>query len=114
MRKVVFFLKSNFTFERYPYLTVLSNVFLGYSFGRIVITPGDELSNSLLIKVLLILGTGLFFKYLFCLRRAFTGVTRTIDRKIRPLLREALLCAGLNALIFLIALSFFFYKSLYL
>ena len=100
--------------DRVPYLTILSNVFLGFAFGRIVVMPAEELIGSVFIKMFLIIGTCLFFSYLLFTRKAARGITCCPSGKIRPFLRESLLCAAVNGLIFLLSLSLFFFKSYYL
>jgi hypothetical protein len=107
-------MRFNFRFEKFPYLTFLSNIFLGFALGKIIISPGDELPKNILIKVLLIIGACLFWNYLLCVRKAGRGITRNIHGRMRPLFREALLCAYLNASIFIISMSLFFFKLLYL
>ena len=99
--------------DRVPYLTILSNVFLGFAFGRMVVTPAEELVGSLPIKVFLIVGTCLFFSYLLSTRKAARGITCCPSGKLRPVLRELRLCAATNAFIFLLSMSLFFFKSQY-
>jgi hypothetical protein len=111
MRAIISFLRMPFSFEKFPYLTILSNSFLGYALGSILITPGEEVTQSVVIKVLLIVGTCFFANYLVCLRKAASGITRSIKGKLRPFLKEAFLCAALNAAVLLISLSLFFLKS---
>ncbi len=100
--------------DRVPYLTILSNIFLGFAFGRIIMTPAEELIESIPIKVFLIIGTCLLFNYLLCVRKAAKGITCCASGKIRPLLRELFICAAVNGFIFLLSLSVFFFKSRYL
>ncbi len=111
MRTVIAFLSVYFSFEKFPYLTVISNAFLGYALGSILITPGNEMTESVVIKGLLIVGTCFFANYLVCLRKAASGITRSIKGKIRPFLKEAFLCAALNAAVLFISLSLFFLKA---
>ena len=110
-QKILSFIRPEVTPDRFPYLTILSNVFLGFAFGRIVTMPAGELIESVSVKVFLIIGTCLFFNYLLCARKAVKGITRSPGGKIRPFLREVLLCAAVNAFIFLLSLSLFFFKS---
>ena len=114
MQKIIALIRANITFNKFPYLTMASNVFFGLAFGKIIVSPAEDLAESTLIKVFLIIGTCLFFHYLVCVRKVAKGITRNTDRKIRPFLREVFLCSALNALIFVFALCLFFYKSLYL
>ncbi len=114
VQKVISLIRATITPDRFPYLTLFSNIFLGFAFGRIIVTPAGELTESILIKVFLIIGTCLFFNYLLCIRKATKGITRSPAGKVRPLLRELCLCAALNGFMFLSSLSFFFFKSLYL
>ncbi len=111
MRTILSSMKSNLSFEKFPYLTILSNVFLGYALGSMLITPGDEITKSLVIKVLLIIGTCFFANYLMCLRKAARGITRSIQGKLRPFLKEAFLCAALNAAVLFVSLTLFILKS---
>jgi hypothetical protein len=111
MKYIIYSLKKNLTFDNFPYLTILANLFLGYALGRIFMTPGGELGESLLTKVFLVIGTCFFFNYLLCLRKAFTGIIRNANGRLRPFLRDAVACAGLNALIFVLATTLFFLKS---
>jgi hypothetical protein len=111
MQNIIYSLKRTLSFDNFPLLTVLANVFLGFALGKILVTPGDGLGGNLLIKVFLIVGTCLFANYLVCLRKAFTGINRTTNGKLRPLLRDALHCAILNGCIFLLCVSLFFIKS---
>jgi hypothetical protein len=111
MKNIIDSLKKNLTFNNFPYLTILANVFLGYALGRIFMTPGGELGESMLTKAFLIIGTCFFFNYLLCLRKAFLGIIRNANGKLRPFLREAMLCAGLNAFIFVLSITLFFVKS---
>jgi hypothetical protein len=113
-QKILSFIRPEIAPDRFPYLTILSNVFLGFAFGRIVVMPAEELIESVSIKVLLIIGTCLFFNYVLCVRKAAKGITCSPSGKIRPFLREVLLCAATNAFIFLLSLSLFFFKSRYL
>ncbi len=113
-RKILSFIRPEIAPGRFPYLTILSNVFLGFAFGRIVIMPAEELIESISIKALLIIGTCLFFNYLLCVRKTAKDVTCSPSGKIRPFLREVLLCAAINAIIFLLSLSLFFFKCYYL
>ncbi len=113
-QKILPFIRPEITPDRFPYLTILSNVFLGFAFGRIVMMPAADLIESVSVKIFLIVGTCLFFNYLLCARKAAKGINRTPGGKIRPFLREVLLCAAVNAFIFVLATSLFFFKSLYL
>ena len=113
-QKILSFIRPEITPDRFPYLTILSNVFLGFAFGRIVMMSAEELIESVSIRVFLIIGTCLFFNYLLCARKAAKGVTCSPSGKIRPFLREVLLCAAMNAFILLLSLSLFFFKSRYL
>jgi hypothetical protein len=113
-QKIISLIRAKITPDRLPYLTFLSNVFLGFAFGRIVVMPAEELIDSISIKVFLIIGTCLFFNYLLCTRKAAKGVSCSPSGKIRPFLRELRLCAAVNAFIFLLSLSLFFFKSQYL
>jgi hypothetical protein len=110
MQSIIYSLKATLTINRFPLLTILANIFLGYAFGKILVTPGSEVGGSILIQLFLIIGTCLFANYLLCLRRAFKGITRNVNGKLRPFLREAILCAGLNVFIFLLAITLFFIK----
>lgn len=114
MQKVILLIRANITPDRFPYLTLISDIFLGFAFGRIIVTPADELTENIPIKVFLIIGTCLFFNYLLCTRKAGKGITHSPGGKIRPLLRELYLCATINGFMILFSLSFFFFKSLYL
>jgi hypothetical protein len=114
MQKIISLIRSHITSDRFPYLTMFSNIFLGFAFGRILVLSADKLAESILIKVFLIIGTCLFFNYLLCTRKAAKGITCTPCGKIRPLLKELRLCAALNGFMLLLSLSFFFFKSLYL
>ncbi len=111
MQTILYSLKKTLTFNNFPYLTILANVFLGYALGRIFMTPAEELGASLMTKVSLIIGTCLFANYLYCLRQASAGIIRNTRGKLRPFLREGLLCAALNAFIFVLSLTLFFVKS---
>ncbi len=113
-QKILSFIRPEIAPGRFPYLTILSNIFLGFAFGRIIIMPAEELTEDVFIKVLLIIGTCLFFNYLLCVRQTAKGVACGLNGKIRPFLKEVLLCAAMNAFIFLLSLSFFFFKSQYL
>lgn len=112
MQKILFALRTNLTFEKFPYLTILSNVFLGFALGRILILSGDEMAGNVWIKIFLIIGTCLFSNYLLCVRKAASGITRTISGKLRPFLKEAVLCAVLNGCILFLSISLFFFKTL--
>lgn len=111
MQSILCSIKGVLAFNNFPVLTVLANVSWGYALGKILATPGDEVGGSFLIKALLIVGTCLFANYLLCLRKAFQGVNRTVNGKLRPLLREARRCAALNVLILVVSLTLFFLKS---
>ncbi len=104
-------IRAKLTPDKLPYLTILSNVFLGFALGRIIVMPGEELLESVSVRVFLIIGTCLFFDYLLCARKAAKGTTCTPSGKMRPLLRELLLCAAVNASVCLLSLSLFFFKS---
>jgi hypothetical protein len=110
MQSIIYSLKGYLSFKNFPILTILANVFWGYALGKTLVTPSDELGGSLLIKVFLIIGTCLFANYLMCLRKAFRGVSRNSNGKLRPILREASLCAVLNFSIFSVAITLFFIK----
>ena len=71
----------------------------------------EELIESVSIKVFLIVGACFFFSYLLSIRKAAKGITCCPNGKIRPFLRELLLCAAVNASIFLLSLGLFFFKS---
>ena len=114
MQKVILLIKANITPDRFPYLTLFSNIFLGFAFGRIIVTPAEELTESILIKGFLIIGTCLFFNYLLYTWRTAKGITRSPGGKIRPLLRELCLCAAINGFMLFFSLGLFFFKSLYL
>ncbi|HSR11639.1 MAG TPA: hypothetical protein VLS90_09335 [Thermodesulfobacteriota bacterium] len=111
MEKIISLLKKDLSYKQFPYLSILANVFLGYALGKILITPGDEMPDHLLIKVFLILGTCFFANYLLCVKKAAGGIIRTAKGKLRPALKEAFLCAALNAFIFVAAISLFLIKS---
>ena len=111
MQSIICSLKGVLSFNNFPVLTILANIFWGYALGKILATPGDEVGGSILIKGLLIVGTCLFANYLMCLRKAFQGINRNINGKLRPLLRDARLCAALNVLILVLSLTLFFIKS---
>ena len=111
-RKIISLTKPKITPDRFPYLTIASNVFLGFAFGRIMVMPAEELAESISIKVFLIIGTCLFFNYLLCTRKAAKGVTCTCSGKIRPFLGQLLLFAAINAFMLLLSLGLFFLKSL--
>lgn len=111
MHDIIYSLKATLSFNNFPVLTIMANVFWGYALGKILVTPGNELGGSLLIKVFLIIGTCLFANYLFCLRKAFKGIKRNTKGKLRPFLREAASCAFLNAFILVLSLTLFFIKS---
>jgi hypothetical protein len=111
MQKLFSLVRTNFTSDKYPYLTIISNIFFGLGVGRIIALPADELSDNLPVKILLIVGTCLFFNYITWLRKASKGVRRTTSGRFRPLLREAMLCAALNAFVLLSSLSLFFLKA---
>jgi len=104
-------MRAEIRLDRVPYLTILSNVFLGFALGRIVMMPGEELIESVSIKIFLIIGTCLFFSYLLSTRKASKGITCSPSGKIRPFLRELFLCAAVNAFILLLSLGLFFFKS---
>jgi hypothetical protein len=110
MQSIIYSLKATLTFNKFPLLTILTNIFLGYAFGKILATPGNELGGSILIQAFLIIGTCLFANYLLCLRKAFKGINRNINGKLRPFLREAMLCAFLNVSMFVISITLFFVK----
>jgi hypothetical protein len=110
MQSIIYSLKAKLTINKFPLMTILANVFLGYAFGKILATPGNELGGSILIQVFLIIGTCLFANYLLCLRKAFKGINRNSNGKLRPLLREAVLCAILNISIFVPSITLFFVK----
>jgi hypothetical protein len=114
MQKILSVIRANITPDRFPYLTVFSNIFLGFAFGRILVMSADKLAESISIKVFLIIGTCLFFNYLLCTRKAAKGIICNPCGKIRPLLKELCLCAALNGFMLLLSLSLFFFKSLYL
>ena len=114
MHDIIYSLKATLSFNNFPVLTIMANVFWGYALGKILVTPGNELGGSILIKVFLIIGTCLFFNYLLYTRKAAKGITCNPCGKIRPLLKELCLCAALNGFMLLLSLSFFFFKSLYL
>ncbi len=113
-QKILSFIRPEIAPGRFPYLTILSNVFLGFAFGRIIIMPAEELTESVSIRALLIIGTCLFCNYLLCVRKTAKGVTCSPSGKIRPFLREVLLCTAINALIFLLSVSLFLLKSHFL
>ncbi len=113
-QKIISLIKVKLTPDRFPYLTILSNVFLGFAFGRIVVMPAEDLTESVSTRVFLIIGTCLLFNYLLCTRKAAKGITCSPNGKIRPFLKELLLCAAINAFIFILSLSLFFFKSQYL
>ena len=104
-------MRAEIRLDRVPYLTILSNVFLGFALGRIVMTPAEELIESVPIKVLLIVGTCLLFNYLLCVRKATKGITCCASGKIRPFLKELFICAAVNAFILFLSLGLFFFKS---
>ncbi len=112
MQRIFYSLAGTLSINKFPLLTVLANIFLGYALGKILMTPGSELGGNILIKAFLVIGTCLFANYLMCLRKAFKGITRNIDGKLRPFLREALLCAALNGLVFLLSIASFFIKPM--
>ncbi|RJR34560.1 MAG: hypothetical protein C4576_26125 [Desulfobacteraceae bacterium] len=111
MQSIIYSLKATLTFNKFPLLTILANIFLGFAFGKILVTPSDEVGGSILIQVFLIVGTCLFANYLLCLRKAFKGISRTTKGRLRPYLREAALCAALNVSIFLPAIVLYFFKA---
>ncbi|PKN30621.1 MAG: hypothetical protein CVU64_02465 [Deltaproteobacteria bacterium HGW-Deltaproteobacteria-21] len=111
MQSIIYSLKATLTFNKFPLLTILANIFLGYAFGKILVTPGNEVGGSILIQAFLIIGTCFFANYLLCLRKAFKGINRSTNGKLRPFLREALLCGALNVCIFLPCIALFFIKS---
>ena len=111
-RRIILPLRARITPDRFPYLTIVSNVFLGYAFGRIIVMPAEELRESTYVKVFLIVGTCLFFNYLLYARKAARGVTRSCSGKMRPFLGQLLLFAAINALMFILSLGLFFFKSL--
>ncbi len=113
-QRILSLIRAGVSPNRLLYLTVLSNVFLGFAFGRIIVMPPEELMESISIKVLLIIGTCLFFSYLLSTRNAAKGITCCPSGKIRPFLRELFLCAAMNAFIFLLSLSLFFFKAYFL
>ncbi len=112
MQRMLFALRTNMTFEKFPYLTILSNIFLGLALGRILILSGDEMAGNIWIKIFLIIGACLFSNYLLCVRKAASGITRTISGKLRPFLKEAVVCAILNGCILFLSMSLFFFKTL--
>jgi hypothetical protein len=114
MQRIFSYLHWKFTINKFPYLTILSNIFLGFAFGRILVTPGDDLSENTFVKAFLVIGACLFFNYLGCIRKAWKGIIRDIHGRLRPFLREALFCAALNGFILIFSLSLFFLKSRYL
>ncbi len=111
MEKMLSLLKKDLPYDKFPILSVLSNVFLGYAFGKILVTPGEEMGQSLLIQIFLIIGTCLFINYLLLVRKAASGVNRTVRGKLRPFLKEAILCAALNASIFVVSITLFLVKA---
>jgi hypothetical protein len=110
MQSLIYSLRRTLSFQNFPMLTVLANIFLGFALGKTLVTPSDELGGSMLIKVFLIVGTCLFANYLMCLRRAFKGISRATNGKLRPLLRDGLRCSALNAVILAACLALFFLK----
>ena len=111
MQGIIDSIKGAMSFNKLPILTILANVFWGLALGKIFITPGNELVGSLLVKVLMIMGTCLFANYLMCLRKAFKGISRNpTTGKLRPFLRDAAQCAVLNACVFIFAMTLFFIK----
>jgi hypothetical protein len=110
MQSIIYSFRETLSFNNFPLLTILANVFWGFALGKILITPGNELGGSILVKALLIIGTCLFANYLLCLRKAFKGINRNMNGKLRPFLREATLCAVLNACIFLFSMTLYFVK----
>lgn len=110
MQSIIYSVKETLSLNKFPLLTILANVFWGYALGKILVTPGDELGGSILIKVFLIIGTCVFGNYLLCLRKAFEGINRTAKGKFRPFLRDAIHCAVLNGAIFLLTITLFFIK----
>ncbi len=111
MRAIIFFLKRNLAFNNFPVLTILANIFLGLALGRIFITSGADLGESVLTKVFLIIGTCFFGNYLLCVRKASQGINRNTNGKLRPFLREAILCAALNAVVLAVSVTLFFLKT---
>lgn len=114
MQTMIYFLKKNFTSDKFPCLTIVANVFLGYAFGKILTTPADELGDDLFTKMFLILGACLFGNYLLCVRKASRGINRTLQGKLRPFLKDALLCAALNGVMLFLATALFFFKVRFL
>ncbi len=113
-QKVISLIRAKITPERFPYLTILSHIFLGLSLGRILVVPAEELAESISIKFFLIIGACLFFDYLLCVRKAAKGIICCPGGKIRPSLKELLLCAAVNAIILLLSMGLFFFKSRYI
>ncbi len=107
-------MRAEITPHKVSYLTILSNFFLGFAFGRTVVMPVEELIESVSIKFFLIIETCLFSSYLLSARKAAKGSICCPSGKIRPVLRELLLCTATNAFILLLSLSLFFFKSYYL
>ncbi len=110
MQSIIYSLRRTLSFDNFPVLTVLANIFLGLALGKILVTPGDELGGSLLIKALMTIGACLFANYLMCLRKAFKGISRNTNGRLRPLLRDAILCAALNTGVFLLSVTLFCVK----
>ena len=115
MQGIIHSIKGTVSFNKLPILTILANVCWGLALGKIFITPGNELIGSVLVKVLIIVGTCLFANYLLCLRKAFKGVNRNpTTGKLRPFLRDAAQCAVLNACVFVFAMTLFIIKPYFL
>lgn len=93
-------------------LSVLSGVFFGLALGRILVTAGSDLPGNYLIQGFLIAGACLFSSYLVYLRQAARGIIRTPQGKLRPQLREMVLCAALNGTMLILAVGFFIIKPL--
>jgi hypothetical protein len=66
---------------------------------------------SIPIKAFLIVGTCFFSSYVLSTRKAAKGINSFNGGKIRPALRESLLCVATNGFIFLLSMSLFFLKS---
>jgi hypothetical protein len=115
MQEIIHSIKRTLSLNKFPILTILANVFFGLALGKILVIPGNELGGSVLVETLLIIGACLFANYLMCLRRAFKGINRNPSNgKLRPFLREAALCAILNACIFVLSLTLFIIKPYFL
>jgi hypothetical protein len=114
MQGIIYSIKGLLSFNNFPLLTILANIFWGCALGKILVTPSDELDGSIFIKALLTIGTCIFASYLMCLRRALNGINRNASGRLRPFLREAILCAFLNIFILLTSIMLFFVKSRFL